>query len=58
MAKNTGQGSREGMVKDRAQILHPVTGRFVKIDTTTGRIVDTKKTKGPYKGIRDITRKR
>ncbi len=53
MAKNTGDGSRKGAVKARVQALNPVTNRYVKIDTNTGRIVDHKKTEGPYKGIRE-----
>ena len=53
LAKNTGDGSRKGAVKERVQALNPVTKRYVKIDTTTGRIVDHKKTAGPYKGIRE-----
>ena len=52
VAKNTGEGSRKGAVKERVQALNPVTKRYVKIDTSTGRIVDHKKTEGPYKGIR------
>lgn len=52
MAKNTGEGSRKGAVKERVQALNPVTQRYVKIDTTTGRIIDHKKSEGPYKGIR------
>ena len=51
MAKNTGDGHRRGAVKDRIQALNPVTGRYVKIDTSTGRIIDQKKSAGPYKGI-------
>ncbi len=57
MATNTGSGSRKGAVKDRVQALNPVTKRYVKIDTSTGRIVDHKKTAGPYKGVREITSK-
>jgi hypothetical protein len=57
MAKNTGDSYHEGAVKERAQAKNPVTNRYVKIDTRTGRIVDQKKSPGPYKGIRDITRK-
>jgi hypothetical protein len=53
VAKNTGEGSRKGAVKERVQALNPVTKRYVKIDTSTGRIVDHKKTAGPYKGIRE-----
>ena len=52
MAKNTGTGSRAGTIKDRVQVKNPVTGRYVKLDTRTGRILDHKKSKGPYKGIR------
>jgi hypothetical protein len=51
MAKNTGDGFRNGAVRGRVQALNPVTGRYVKIDTTSGRIVDHKKSAGPYKGI-------
>lgn len=57
MATNTGAGSRKGAVKDRVQALNPVTKRYVKIDTSTGRIVDHKRTAGPYKGVREVTRK-
>ncbi len=39
-------------IKRRVQVKNPVTNRWVKIDTTTGRIVDHKKTPGPYKSIR------
>lgn len=58
MGKNTGQSSRSGAVKSRAQTMNPVTNRYVKIDTDTGRIVDQKKSPGPYKGIKDLTRKK
>lgn len=53
MAKNTGDGTRKGAVKGRVQALNPVTRRYVKIDTDTGRIIDHKKSAGPYKGIRE-----
>ena len=52
MGRNSGKGSRIGAIKNRVQIKNPVTGRYVKIDTKTGRIVAQKKTSGPYKGIR------
>jgi glutamate dehydrogenase/leucine dehydrogenase len=51
MARNTKEG-RVGAVRDRIQVKNPVTGRWVKIDTRTGKIVEHKKTAGPYKGIR------
>ena len=55
MAKNTGSGSRKGAVTERVQALNPVTKRYVKIDTSTGRIVDHKKSAGPYKGVREVS---
>lgn len=51
MAKTSTVG-RVGMVRERVQVRNPVTGRWVKIDTRTGRIVDHKKSPGPYKGVR------
>ena len=53
VAKNTGEGTRKGAIKERVQALNPVTKRYVKIDTSTGRIIDQKKTAGPYKGVRE-----
>lgn len=40
-----------GSTSTRVQVKNPVTERWVKIDTVNGRIVDTKKSPGPYKGI-------
>jgi hypothetical protein len=57
MVKNTGSDSRLGAVKERVQALKPVTKRYVKIDISTGRIIDHKKTAGPYKGVREVTTK-
>jgi glutamate dehydrogenase/leucine dehydrogenase len=51
MAHNTKSG-RIGQIKDRVQVKNPVTGKWVKINTKNGRIVDHKKTSGPYKGVR------
>jgi hypothetical protein len=33
------------------QVKNPVTNRWVKLDTRTGRVVDTKKSPGPYKDV-------
>lgn len=52
MATNTNSGHRKGAVSNRVQVLNPVTKRWVKLDTKTGRIVDHKRTPGPYKGVR------
>lgn len=51
MTKKTSEG-RKGAVKGRVQALNPKTGRWVKIDTKKGTIVDHKATSGPYKGGR------
>ncbi len=51
MARNTEDG-RKGSVKERVQVLNPLTERWVKVDTNTGRIIDHKRTPGPYKGIK------
>jgi hypothetical protein len=56
VSKNTGNSSRVGAVKERVQAKNPVTDRYVKIDTSTGRILDQKKSPGPYKGVKDVTR--
>lgn len=55
MSRNTGTGTRVGAVRSRVQVKNPVTGRYVKINTDTGRIVDHKKTPGPYKGVREVS---
>jgi hypothetical protein len=33
------------------QVRNPITERWVKLDTKTGRIIDTKKSPGPYKNV-------
>ena len=53
MAKKTAEG-RKGAVKNRVQMLNPRTGRWVKVDTETWKIIEQKKTPGPYKGIRKL----
>ena len=51
MAKNTGSGYRKGAISDRSQFKTP-SGNFVKRDAKTGRILDVKTDKSPFKGIR------
>lgn len=51
MAGNSGNGHRNGQVKDRKQVYNPKTGQYVKINTETGRIMSSKLT--PYKGVRE-----
>ena len=43
--------------KNVVQIKNPRTGHYVKINRNAGRIVDQKKTSGPYKGIPVIKKK-
>jgi hypothetical protein len=54
MAKNgkTGDGHRNGQVKDRSQTYNPKTERWVKRDADTGKFMDGKKDDKPFKGIR------
>lgn len=40
------------------QTLNPRANRYVKIDRVNGKILSIKKTKGPYKNIQIIRRKR
>lgn len=36
---------------DIVQVKNPRTGHYVKIDRTEGRIIDHKKTDGPYQNV-------
>lgn len=56
MGGNTGNGHRNGQVKDRKQVFNQKTGQYVKINTETGRIMASKDT--PYKGVREQTKKK
>jgi hypothetical protein len=51
MAKNSGSGHRVGAVKGRSQTTTP-SGHAVKRDTKTGKFLDVKSDKAPFKGIR------
>ena len=56
MAKNTGDGSRKGAVKDRSQLnldesKGEETGKFVKRDLSTGQFTDIKEDDKPFKGV-------
>ena len=50
MAKNTGDGYRIGAVKDRTQTTTP-SGHPVKRHSDTGRFMDVKFDKKPFKGV-------
>jgi len=36
---------------DIVQVKNPKSGHYVKIDRKAGRIIDHKKSEGPYKGV-------
>lgn len=46
-----------GKKHDVVQVKNPRTDRYVKIDRSVGRIIDHKKSAGPYKDI-PVARKR
>jgi len=54
MAKNgkTGDGHRNGAVKDRSQTYNPQIDKWTKRDTDTGRFMDQKSDDKPFKGVR------
>ena len=52
MAKNTNEGYRKGEVKDRSQSENPKTEEWTKRDTETGKFIDQKADKKPFKGVR------
>jgi hypothetical protein len=49
--KNKSDGHREGAVRGRSQFKTP-SGNSAKRDANTGRIMDVKSDKKPFKGIR------
>lgn len=49
--KNKSDGRREGAVKGRSQF-KTLSGNSVKRDAKTGRILDVKSDKKPFKGVR------
>jgi hypothetical protein len=46
-----GDGHREGAVRKREQVLNPKSGRYTKVDTKTGKFIDQKDDKKPFKGV-------
>jgi len=43
--------------KDIVQTKNPRTGKYVKIDRSIGRILESKKSDGPYKGVPVLRRR-
>jgi hypothetical protein len=54
MAKRDSSGKLRGSISKRVQVQNPVTKRYVKIDTKSGKIIDHKKSPGPYRNIRRL----
>jgi hypothetical protein len=54
MATNPPKGDnhRIGAVRDRSQVHNPTTDRWVKRDQNSGRFMDQKADKAPFKGVR------
>jgi hypothetical protein len=52
MAKNTGEGHRQGEVRDRSQVFNPATKTWTKRDSETGKLMDGKEDGDPFKGVR------
>lgn len=54
MATNnpSGDGHRNGAVKNRSQVYNPKTEQWVKRDAGTGRFLDVNQNGKPHKGVR------
>lgn len=54
MATNppSGDGHRNGAVRDRSQVKNPKTDTWTKRNGDTGRFMDGKKDGTPFKGVR------
>jgi len=54
MATNppSGDGHRNGAVRERSQVHNPVNNRWTKRDTNTGLFIDQKADGKPFKGVR------
>jgi len=54
MATNppTGDGRRNGAVRNRSQVYNPQNNKWTKRNTTTGRFIDQKTDDKPFKGVR------
>jgi hypothetical protein len=54
MATNppSGDGHRNGAVRDRSQVYNPQNDRWIKRDSETGQFMDQKQNGEPFKGVR------
>lgn len=56
MAKQTPHG-RVGRIKARLQALNPYNQRWVELNTKTGRFLNVKSDKKPFKAVRHLKSK-
>lgn len=49
--RSTGDGHRNGAVRDRSQAYNPRNSHWIKRDTDTGRFIDQKADNKPLKGV-------
>ena len=54
MATNppSGDGHRNGAVRERSQVQNPINNNWTKRDTNNGKFIDQKTDGTPFKGIR------
>ena len=52
MAKNTGDDSRKGAVKERSQVKSPANQEYTKRDSDSGEFTEQKDNGKPFKGVR------
>lgn len=53
MAKNESKGhGRVGRIKQRSQVLNTKTKRYVERDTHTGRFINVKADRAPFKDVK------
>jgi hypothetical protein len=50
--KPSGDNHRNGAVKNRSQVYNEKIDRFIKRDSDTGKFMDVKSDKKPFKGVR------
>ncbi|GAB5558419.1 MAG: hypothetical protein SynsKO_00660 [Synoicihabitans sp.] len=50
--KPIGDGARVGAVRKRSQVKNPSNQRWVKRDAESGKFMDQKADKAPFKGVR------
>jgi len=55
MGRNTGNGTRIGLIKSRKQAYNPRTKQYIKINTDTGKIMGSSSNK--FKSIRVVKKK-